>query len=117
MKNQPTEKTCPHCTRLGLGPQPVARFSRNACREDGLQDQCRAAAGELYRKRTYGDKRKRGRSKDLEGILNRFAQPRYDNLIRAMLETALKNHDNPARWLGMKAGTFQVFLVKFKVRG
>ena len=57
MKAQAQTKTCLHCTNLGLGPQPIARFSKNAAREDGLQDQCRKAAAELYQKRTYGKKR------------------------------------------------------------
>jgi hypothetical protein len=54
----------------------------------------------------------------LHRVIQPLPQPRYDSLIRKMLELACARHKTEAQaamWLGMKPGTFGLMLVKFKV--
>jgi hypothetical protein len=95
-------------------------------RPDGLQDECRDAAAEAYQKRTYGQayvqpkQRTSSNKGSLQGILDRLSGRKYDKLNRMMLQLAQKKYDTPkksAKWLGMKLETFEILLLKFRVKG
>lgn len=117
-KKQVTHKRCPPRTGCGDSfPATTKYFYQETGRTktDGLSLYCKTCKN--GKTREYNLKHPT-RERFLRALVNKQPAPRYQSWIRLLLVRAQKKFTDPAeaaKWLGMRPGTFQVLLIKFKV--
>jgi hypothetical protein len=116
MKTLPTHKRCPPKSGCGKWlPANTDNFYHEEMRVDKLSLYCKTCKNE----RTKAYNRKNPiRRRNLQATLMGLPAPRYDNLIKLMLQIAQGKFDTPekaAKWLGMTPRVFKLLLLKFRV--